>query len=802
MKRIIFLLAFYACNAYSVITPPSTLQYYVQYSICSYYGYNVRSACQALIDAQGHPNGISFAISAITSSSCSIDHTYGYWTTFGVNTTSVQNACPSNSTGSSTCTCNAGYMEDTRHTSCIATGTQVLIDQSSAKSCHAKPGSSAPSGDISTPNPLHPLVGNKTKSIPTGMSVAGLDLVFFYDTAPFLMAAAGLTPITSGVGRFWGNNLSRNLVDGVSGGYSKLVTSGNQIAESARVVSAMNATNAIYQIDSASGNTLTDFGAGAGLSRTLVATGSVEHYSDAGKLLSVTDSSGQTANYTYEDVSGYLASVTDSVGRSLTFGYTGDVLSTVTDTAGRVVSLVYDTSNNLKSITWPDGQILTFVYEDAALSWALTGIVDENGARTQTYSYDAQGHAMNSESAGGVNAYTVSPYATAPQVTATTSAVDPVTGLATKTVGWSAPEVVTLTMPNGQVSVINSATVNGKSLATSASQPAGSGCSAASSAWTYHANGNVTSSDDFNGARTCYGYDSQNRETSRVEGLTTSTDCAYMTAAAASLPASARKFTTIYHPNLTLPIQVTGPASRVTTVLNGQPDPYSGATASSCAPAGATLACKIVTEGILGGAVDASVPAEVVQFTYDAAGRIVTATDTLNRLTSYSYYPTTVLSGTAPNQSGHTLGDLASITNPAGMVTTFDIYDPNGKLLQMTDAKGVVTRMTYTPRGWVSTVSTTAPGNAARTTSYSYDAVGQMIGVSNPDGTVLSFTYDAAHRLIGATDARGNTVTYILDNVGNRIAEQIKDPSGNLQRSITRSFDALNRLQQVSGSVQ
>jgi YD repeat-containing protein len=163
--------------------------------------------------------------------------------------------------------------------------------------------------------------------------------------------------------------------------------------------------------------------------------------------------------------------------------------------------------------------------------------------------------------------------------------------------------------------------------------------------------------------------------------------------------------------------------------------------------------------------------------------------------TSNSYTPT-------PSSTGHTVGDLKSITNPAGMVTTFDLYDPVGRILQTTDPKGVVTQITYTPRGWVNTVTTTAPGLPARVSTYTYDAAGEVTGVTTPDGASVSFSYDAAHRLIGATDAKGNAVAYTLDNAGNRIAEQIKDPTGVLQRSITRSFDALNRLQQVTGAVQ
>jgi YD repeat-containing protein len=68
------------------------------------------------------------------------------------------------------------------------------------------------------------------------------------------------------------------------------------------------------------------------------------------------------------------------------------------------------------------------------------------------------------------------------------------------------------------------------------------------------------------------------------------------------------------------------------------------------------------------------------------------------------------------------------------------------------------------------------------------------------DATTLSDRYDAAHCMTGATDAKENSVTYTLDGVGNKVGEQVKDPSGNLQRNITRVYDALNRIKQVTGA--
>jgi len=152
------------------------------------------------------------------------------------------------------------------------------------------------------------------------------------------------------------------------------------------------------------------------------------------------------------------------------------------------------------------------------------------------------------------------------------------------------------------------------------------------------------------------------------------------------------------------------------------------------------------------------------------------------------------------NAVGHTAGDLQSITNAAGHVTQFTQYDRAGRVRQTVDPKGIVTDTAYTLRGWINSVTVTPPGGVARTTSYTYDNAGQLTGVALPDATTMSYSYDAAQRLTSVTDAKGNSVTYTLDNAGNKLGEQVKDPLGSLQRNITRVYDALNRVQQVTGA--
>ncbi|NML43485.1 hypothetical protein HHL11_06970 [Ramlibacter sp. G-1-2-2] len=155
-----------------------------------------------------------------------------------------------------------------------------------------------------------------------------------------------------------------------------------------------------------------------------------------------------------------------------------------------------------------------------------------------------------------------------------------------------------------------------------------------------------------------------------------------------------------------------------------------------------------------------------------------------------------------PSSIGNRVGDVKSVADALGHVTQISLHDQVGRVRQSIDPKGVVTDITYTPRGLVKTFTSTPPGGPGRVMTYTYDGVGQLTQVDQPDGTHLSFTYDGAGRMTGASDARGNSVTYTLDASGNRVSEEVKDSSGVLRRAIGRSFDGLNRLQQVTGSQQ
>jgi RHS repeat-associated protein len=162
-------------------------------------------------------------------------------------------------------------------------------------------------------------------------------------------------------------------------------------------------------------------------------------------------------------------------------------------------------------------------------------------------------------------------------------------------------------------------------------------------------------------------------------------------------------------------------------------------------------------------------------------------------------------------------GEDCTASLAAGHVTTFNEYDKNGRLRKMLDANGLVTTMTYHPRGWL-TSRAVANGVTTETTSYTYDNVGQLTRVTMPDGSTLNYAYDDAHRLVGMSDQStgtstagngslrlqlanlsGNKIVYTLDAMGNRIGESNFDPTNTVQKTKTRIIDSLNRLQQDIG---
>jgi len=184
-------------------------------------------------------------------------------------------------------------------------------------------------------------------------------------------------------------------------------------------------------------------------------------------------------------------------------------------------------------------------------------------------------------------------------------------------------------------------------------------------------------------------------------------------------------------------------------------------------------------------------------FAHDVYGKVIEIngprTD-VSDITTLEYYDC---------NTGAGCGQLKTVTNAAGHISTYDSYDGAARLLRMTDPNGVVTTYTYHPRGWVLSMTQTPPTGVTRVTTYDYDNVGQMIKTTLPDGTEQNYVYDAAHDLREISDNLGNKVTYTYDAKGNRTDELVFDPDGTLVRSTITTYDIRNFIESINrgGSV-
>jgi len=493
---------------------------------------------------------------------------------------------------------------------------------------------------------------------------------------------------------------------------------------------------------------------------------SIEIYNPRGDLLSITDINGLSKTLTYSDATtlttiapapGLLIRVTDSFGKQLNFTYdSSSRITTISDPAGNIYIYSYDIAGNLKTITYPDNTpvdltdnpIKTYVYgsdigelantANVSQPNALTGIIDENGLRYATYQYDANGKAISTEHAGGVEKYSLAYSADG----TSTTVMDPLSSTRTTTF----TTILGVVKPTGN------------------SQPGGSGCSAASNNITYDVNGNVATRTDFNGNRTNYVFDLvRNLETSRTEGLT---------AAGANTPQT-RTITTEWHPTFRIPTKITEPGLETTYTYDAKGN---------------------ITLKSLKDLVTNKTRNWTSSYTYSAAGILVQKVDDgprtdVSDLTTYDYYPED-----AACTGGHfgCRGQLKQITDALGHITSLSRYSAHGQPELITDPNGLILTMVYDARQRLTSLD-----SGGELTSYRYDPAGQLIHVTQPNNAYLDYTYDNAHRLTDIKDQLGNTRHYTLDNMGNRTKDELFDPNGQLTRSQSRVYDALSRLQNL-----
>ncbi|MCL7489395.1 MAG: RHS domain-containing protein [Desulfobulbaceae bacterium] len=140
------------------------------------------------------------------------------------------------------------------------------------------------------------------------------------------------------------------------------------------------------------------------------------------------------------------------------------------------------------------------------------------------------------------------------------------------------------------------------------------------------------------------------------------------------------------------------------------------------------------------------------ELAYDSRGRVISQKDVLSeteeRITLLSY---------------DSFGNLATVTDPLGRVTSYT-YDELNRKVSETNELGEVIR-------------------------YSYDSRDNLLELEDPNNGITYFAYDLADRLVKETKPLQQETTYSYDNNSNLISSV--DATG---RMVVYSYDYLNRL--------
>jgi RHS repeat-associated protein len=424
-------------------------------------------------------------------------------------------------------------------------------------------------------------------------------------------------------------------------------------------------------------------------------------------------------------------------------------LTSVTDTYSRSLTLAYNSNGTLASVATPDSTTITFGYTaGGGLNNLTSATYPTSPTSTLAYVY---ANSMLPNSLTGVtdengNSYETWTYDGTNR--ATSSQVGTGSNAQLVSVAYSSANTRVVTNPLGLQDTYTFSTIAGILKVTQISRAATSTTAAATETIAYDANGYLNSLTDWNGNQTTDANNSHGLPTTINEAVGTS-------------------------------------VARTTTIAYD----------SSCVHS----PDSITTPGL------------TTSFTYDGSCEVLTKTQTdtttqtvpystngQTRTTTFTYSSSLLATVKTPNGNTTTFGHdstsaLTSITDALTHVTNITSHTGGGRPLTIVDPNSVTTTLTYSPRQWLTSSAVSGSGGTF-TTTWNYDAAGNMIKQLLPDSSFLAPSYDTAHRVNKVTDALGDHANYTLDALGDITAYTFFDSSGGTYKTHSDSYDALGRL--------
>jgi RHS repeat-associated protein len=487
--------------------------------------------------------------------------------------------------------------------------------------------------------------------------------------------------------------------------------------------------------------------------------GSKEIYNAQGMLVQELDKNGNALGYEYEE--GALTRISDSNSRflSLTYDASGHV-ATMTDHSGREWFYEYDERGALISVTDPLGNARQYEYESfspeasGATYLLLTRITDRSGVVVVSVSYDAEG-----------------------KVTSYTEGSD--------TYSYSVSRNIVYKRDSGGARW--QYVLDDKGRKTQVYDPRGN-----LDQYEYDEQGNVTKYIDPDGYEFTHDYDELGRTVSSTTPDGTSVfEYSDANAMPVRIESPTGRVTAITYDQNNNPVTVTDPAGHVTRLEYNQ----SGDLVKTTNALGDVTTMTYNDTGQVGTVTNAL--NQTTQFDYDNRGNLVKVTNAEGEVSQYTYDRTT-------NYSYDPAGRLLSVTPPNGESVNYS-YDEWGRLVTRTDFDGAQESYTYRSDNMI----VTHTDRTGVVTQYSYDSGKRLSRVSkgsvftvynsynrrslptsirNETGTV-AFSYDGMGRV---TQERNNaTVSYAYNEEGELISQSAFD------RELSYEFDVRGLLEKL-----
>ena len=423
------------------------------------------------------------------------------------------------------------------------------------------------------------------------------------------------------------------------------------------------------------------------------------------------------------------------------------MIASITDNSGRTVSYTYDSSNRLKTVTYPDGGVEQYTYNGATDE--IQSIILPNGQTQVTNTYDSNGRVTQQVLADG-GTYTFAYVTSGSQVTQTT-----------------------VTDPNGNVRVLN---FNSSGYVTSETDASGTAIAETTTYTRDPASNLVQTSTDALGRVTNFGYNSMGDLTGLTYLFGTSNAVTYQF----TFNATFNELTGITDPlghNTAYGYDSYGDLTSIKNALGTTVASITYNTAMGLPTKITDALGHAVTLAYTGGDLTSVTDALGRKTTRypDSIGRVISVVDPLGNRTLYGYDP---------------MNRVTSITDALGEVTTL-VYDLDGNLKKVTDARSGLTQFGYD----TSDRETSRTDALGQTETFGYDLNNNLTGHTDRKGQSQELNYDQLNRLAQVTykttgGSTESTVTYNYD-LGNRVTSVVDSTGGTL----IENFDGLDRLQ-------